>query len=186
MSRYSKKALYREVPEFKYYPDPEGTGAFGYARTVELCDCCGEYTDIYYKGPIYARGDVNYLCPNCIHSGKAAAALGCEFHDLAVCDKVRNKTAAEELLRRTPNYRAWQQERWLAHCDDYCAFVGYVGWREIRRMGIAEQIEADYIENGSHDIAAVRKMQNGGQMQGYLFRCLHCGDYRLYVDTEPK
>ena len=30
----------------------------------------------------------------------------------------------------------------------------------------------------------LRNMVDGGSVQGYLFRCLHCGKYRLWVDCD--
>ena len=27
-------------------------------------------------------------------------------------------------------------------------------------------------------------MQNGGGLQGYLFQCLHCGKYLLWMDCD--
>jgi len=64
----------------------------------------------------------------------------------------------------------WQQEYWIAHCDDYCAFVGYVGWKELVEMGIDNEMK--------------ECMYNEGSMQGYLFKCLHCGEHFLYVDCD--
>jgi uncharacterized protein CbrC (UPF0167 family) len=45
-----------------------------------------------------------------------------------------------------------------------------------------EEVEKDYIENGDMDIEIVKKCINNGHLQGYLFQCLSCGQYRLYVD----
>ncbi len=38
----------------------------------------------------------------------------------------------KELVERTPGYHGWQQELSLAHCGDFCAFIGYVGWNDIK------------------------------------------------------
>ena len=59
------------IPEFKYHPDPLGTGAFqqGEARR---CDCCGKQTEIWYEQPFYCEQDVECLCPQCIADGSAA------------------------------------------------------------------------------------------------------------------
>lgn len=48
------------------------------------------------------------------------------------------------MIHRTPGYCGWQQEYWIAHCDDYCAFVGYVGWKELVEMSINNEIEKNY------------------------------------------
>lgn len=179
--------MYTEIPAFKYYLNPEDDVAFVRVSQPVQCESCGEYVDCYYRGPLYAKRSINHICPACVQDGTAAATLGCSFHNRKFCDKLnRNVAANDELLHRTPCYSGWTQERWLAHCNDHCVFVGYVGWPEIRHMGIADKVEADYTANGEYDIETVkREMRDGGEMQGYLFRCLHCGAYRLHVDKEP-
>ena len=79
----------------------------------------------------------------------------------------------------------WQSQMWLAHCNDFCQFVDYVGWNDIVRMGIEKEIEEGYSKmEDSYDMDDVKEyLSNGGDMQGYLFRCLHCGKYRPWVDT---
>jgi hypothetical protein len=171
--------------KFKYHPDPIKTGAFKNDKTV-VCDCCGKETDVYYTHPFYAVGDIEALCPACIQSGAASEKYdGGEFQDSGNCDEVSDDDKLAELCERTPGYCGWQQEYWLAHCDDYCAFVGYVGWKEIVEMGLEAEIETDLEEEDSHgfDAAEIKKyLTNEGHMQGYLFRCLHCGKHRLYAD----
>ncbi len=39
----------------------------------------------------------------------------------------------KEFVERTPGYHGWQQEFWLAHCGDFCVFIGYVGWNDIEK-----------------------------------------------------
>ncbi|MFR5797553.1 MAG: CbrC family protein [Oscillospiraceae bacterium] len=80
----------------------------------------------------------------------------------------------------------WQQEYWIAHCDDYCAFVGYVGWKELVEMGINNEIEKNYNQElNGFELKDVKEcMYNEGSMQGYLFKCLHCGEHFLYVDCD--
>ena len=168
---------------FKYHPDPLKTGAFKDDK-AEICDCCKKSTNIYYEGPFYSSEEVKHLCPTCISTGEASKKFDGEFQDPASCDKVPKKEYVEELCRRTPGYRGWQQEYWLAHCDDFCAFIGYVGWNDLIEMGIDEQIEKDYIENGDMNIEIIKKCVSNGQLQGYLFQCLTCGQYRLYVDCD--
>ena len=146
-----------KIPEFKYHPDPIKTGAFSQ----------GEYR-------------------KCIANGMAASKFDGEFQDPESTDRVSNPDKLDELIHRTPGYFGWQQEYWIAHCDDYCAFVGYVGWKELVDMGIDGQIEKNYDQNlNGFDIKDVKEcMYNEGGMQGYLFRCLHCGEHFLYVDCD--
>lgn len=73
-----------------------------------------------------------------------------EFQDVANVDSVSDSQKLDELIHRTPGYCGWQQEYWIAHCDDYCAFVGYVGcvgWKELVEMGIDNEIEKITIKN---------------------------------------
>ena len=79
-----------------------------------------------------------------------------------------------------------KQEYWLAHCGDYCAFVGYVGMKELEEMGLSDSLEDIYRKDVSmFDIEDVRKyLENEGSMQGYLFKCLVCGKYLLYADCD--
>jgi len=171
-----------DLPKFKYHPNPIETRAFETVETV-ICDCCGKQTRIYYTGPFYAVDEVEYLCPDCIASGKAAKKFNGEFQDNRFIDQVDDEEKVDELIHRTPGYSGWQQEDWLAHCKDFCEFIGYVGWNELVEMGIADEVLVDYKENGVYSIENVKNhLVNGGAMQGYLFRCLHCGKYRIHID----
>lgn len=170
-----------KLPEFKYHPNPLETGAFKQDKAVE-CDCCKEETEIYYESGLYSEVEVEYLCPTCIHSGRASKEFDGEFtseiEDTNCC-----KEATDEVLKRTPNYVSWQGEMWLTHCNDCCAFVGYVGWDEIKdRLDEFVDLEED-LSGFAPDVEFLEKhMLNGGELQGYLFQCLHCKNYRLYAD----
>lgn len=172
------------LPTFKYHPDPIGTGAFQKGEPQE-CNCCGKQTDIWYSLPFYTEeDDIECICPECISNGKASIKFDGEFHSSHSTDKVSDPLKLDELIHRTPGYCGWQQEYWLAHCDDFCAFIGYVGWSELVSMGIDKEIEENYNEeiNGFNLDDVKKYMQNNGSMQGYLFKCLHCGKHLLYVD----
>ena len=113
----------------------------------------------------------------------AASKFDGEFQDSESTDRVSNPDKLDELIHRAPGYCGWQQEYWIAHCDDYCAFVGYVGWKELVDMGIDGEIEKKYDQNlNGFDIKEC--MYNEGGIQGYLFRCLYCGEHFLYVDCD--
>lgn len=183
LMRGKHKGEKMDIPRFKYHPDPIGTGAFiqGKERT---CDCCKKKTDIWYEAPFYSVEEVECLCPMCISSGAAAEKFDGEFQDAAAVDDVSDEKKLKELTRRTPGYTGWQQEYWIAHCDDYCAFLKYVGWADLVEMGLDGMIEKNYNQElNGFDIEDVKEnMTNGGSMQGYLFMCLHCGEFFLYVD----
>ena len=173
------------IPEFKYHPDPFKIEIFKRGEPCE-CECCGKMTDVWYTGPFYSEKDVGRFCPECIANGLAAEKFDGEFQDSTNCDKVSDPQKLDELVHRTPGYRAWQQEYWLAHCDDYCAFVGYVQWNDLVRMGLDKEVEETYRKdaNGYDDFEWVKLglIENG--LWGYLFKCLHCGKHLIYVDCD--
>ena len=168
---------------FKYHPDPIKTGMFKKDQPA-ACECCGKNTEIFYVGPFYSVEDVERICPDCISSGAAAEKFDGEFQDPMSLAKVSDDTKTDELIHRTPGYSGWQQEYWPAHCDDYCAFVGYVSWQDLVDMGIEKQV----LENYREDICMIpldsveEELSSG--MEGYLFQCLHCGKYFLYTDVD--
>ena len=173
------------LPTFRYHPDPLGTGAF-IKGDPQTCDCCGKQSEIWYESPFYSAEDVECICPDCIASGAAAEKFNGEFQDSANVDPVSDPEKLRELTERTPGYHGWQQEYWLAHCGDYCAFIGYVGWEDLEKMGIAEEIEQNYNQDiCGFDLSDIKNcMVNQGGLQGYLFRCLHCGAHLLYADCD--
>lgn len=117
----------RKLPVFKYHPDPLGTGAFSADKTVK-CDCCQQATDIYYESPFYSVADIDALCPWCIADGSASRKFEGEFQDSASVEGIDCEydddgefshtinpypdEMLDELVKRTPGYRGWQQEVW--------------------------------------------------------------------------
>jgi uncharacterized protein CbrC (UPF0167 family) len=133
---------------------------------------------------MYCREEVNVLCPQCISNGKAAEKYNGSFiQDAETIENGADKT--DELFHRTPGLNSWQGEHWLAHCNDYCVFIGDVGTKELEEMGIADEVFADYETMNEFDIETVRSyLEKAGGMAGYLFQCSHCGKYRLWVDAD--
>lgn len=175
------------LPTFRYHPDPIKTGAFTVSKVGEKCDCCGKMTNLVYTMPFYSVEDVNCLCPSCIASGKAAERFDGSFQDeMSIDEGVDDPERLEELIYRTPGYNSWQQERWRTHCGDFCAFVGYVGKKEIEEMGILEEILDDdiWFEISDEPRKLVNIMEKDGAIQGNLFQCLHCGRYLIWVDFD--
>ena len=171
------------LPKFIYHPNPLRTGAFKDDMNI-VCECCGKDTEIYYNGSIYCEQDISYLCPTCISSGKAAKKFDATFVQDA--DKLTTSDAKkdDELFRRTPGYESWQGEHWVVCCDDYCAFLGDVGTKELEEMGIADEVFEDYAKRGEYDDKMLSEhLVKAGDIAGYLFRCLHCKKYHIYVDA---
>ncbi|WLI78263.1 PF03691 family colicin E2 tolerance protein CbrC [Kosakonia sp. H02] len=188
----------RPLPVFKYHPQPLETGVFSEAKTV-TCACCAQSTSVYYTNPFYTTEDVDTLCPWCIADGSAATKFSGSFQDDCSIEGVESEFDEEgeftgiknpwseasltELTQRTPGYCGWQQEYWLAHCNDFCAFVGYVGWAEIAdKLDQFVDLQADCQAFGVDYQKLPEYLRDGGDCQGYLFRCLHCGKLRLWAD----
>jgi hypothetical protein len=174
----------RELPSFKYNP---GTIK---ARVIEerkaICPVCSKETNYVYVGPFYSREEVEGICPWCIKDGSAAKKYDGEFQDGCSCEEVDDVEYLDELIHRTPGYCGWQQESWLSHCGDFCAFIDYVGWKEIK--DIEEELEED-IEQIKDNMGITQEefeesLVNGGSHQGYLFRCVKCGKHRLTTDCD--
>lgn len=181
-----QEELLATLPFFRYHPNPLATGAFLETEEPVACSCCGEHTKIYYGGPFYSVEEVERLCPECIASGRAAEAFDGEFQDEASLDEgVDGPEKLDELIHRTPGYQGWQQEYWRAHCGDYCAFVGYVRCRDLKQMGIVEEVLDDGLwEEWGGNPEEFLESLDGGSIQGYLFQCLHCGKHLLWADCD--
>jgi len=184
LSRPGLDGRLKKIPVFKYHPDPFMTGAFYELDKAETCSCCGKPTFIRYKGPFYSLEEPGCLCPDCIANGMAAEKFDGEFQDECSVDEIDNPEGLEELIHKTPGYCGWQQEYWRAHCNDYCAFIGYAGSQELKEMGIMEEVLDDSLWNETAKDNIRNNMFNGSGMQGYLFRCLHCGRYLLWADCD--
>lgn len=169
-----------KIPYFKYHPDPLKTEVF--VKRSAVCPCCGKETSVVYEGPFYSEEEVENLCPDCIASGAAAEKYDGSFQDSESVDEVSDPSKLDELVCRTPGYCGWQQEYWRAHCDDYCAFVGYVGYEDLKKLGVLEEI----LEDPGLDLWARENLTalGNGALQGYLFRCLCCGKHLLHVDCD--
>lgn len=188
----------RPLPIFKYHPRPLETEAFMQDQII-TCICCQQQSNIYYKSPFYSRHTRGNLCPWCIADGSAAEKFEGSFQDESsiegveaefdsdgeFCD-IHNPYPQEqvnELIKRTPGYHGWQQAFWLAHCSDFCAFIGYVGWDEIKnQLDEFVDLPSDCANFGMEYSQLEKNLVNGGDCQGYLFRCLVCEKLRLWVD----
>ena len=160
------------------------TGAFEESTTGVVCDCCGKETHIFYTNPFFSVEDIAYLCPECIANGEAARKYDGSFQDdFSLDDGVDDLEKLDELIHRTPGYSGWQQEYWRAHCGDYCAFLGYVGARELRALGALEDVLDDPMWDEEQK-GMIRESVNGGHLQCYLFQCLHCGKHLVWMDFD--
>ena len=174
--------LSQSLPHFIYHPDPLATGAF-VEREAKVCPSCGKESNVYYALIPYCIDNIKNLCPFCIANGLAAEKFDAEFVQDAEWSGQTNPEKDKLLFCQTPGYSSWQGENWLSCCQDYCAYLGTVGTRELKAMGIAEQVLADYEERGEYqDIEEY--LVKDGSLCGYLFRCLHCQKYQIWVDAD--
>ena len=183
-TRASEKS--KALPHFCYHPDPFKTDVFKEDASV-LCECCEQATGVYYRGSIYCTADVKCLCPHCIASGAAATKFDAGFiqdADPLPPGATDAQAKTDELFKRTPGYFSWQGAHWLTCCDDYCEFLGDVGTKELQDLGALEEVFAEYALRGEFAVEDMRDcLVAGGDTAGYLFRCLHCGKYKIYVDA---
>ena len=177
----AKRERLKDLPKFRYHPNPLDTGAFkeGEAKT---CPCCGKKSTVYYSTMPYGIENVSYLCPLCISSGEAAKKYDATFIQDAEWKGEPDKEKDEELFCRTPGYISWQGEYWLSCCGDYCAYLGTVGTKELKAMDIADEVFEEYAaKNEFEDVEEY--LVKDGSLCGYLFTCLHCKKYHLWVDA---
>ena len=174
--------LSQSLPHFIYHPDPLATGAFVEGE-AKVCPSCGKKSNVYYNLLPYCIDNIENLCPFCIANGLAAEKFDAEFVQDAEWSEQTNPEKDKLLFCQTPGYSSWQGENWLSCCQDYCAYLGTVGTKELKEMGVAEQVLADYEERGEYqDIEEY--LVKDGSLCGYLFRCLHCQKYQIWVDAD--
>ena len=172
--------LLKKLPFFKYHPNPFETETFERVEKPLICECCEKPTNVVYSR-MYAVKDINCLCPVCISNGSAAKKFDGQF--IQDADLIDDIEKTKELFERTPGYYSWQGEYWLSCCNDYCEYLGNVGTSELEEMGIADEVFTEYEKRGEY--SEVRDyLTSDGSVVGYLFRCLHCKKYHLYVDAD--
>ncbi|MCU1492972.1 MAG: hypothetical protein JWO62_736 [Acidimicrobiaceae bacterium] len=122
------------LPVFRYHPDPVATGSVE-TSTVK-CVACEKKRGYVYVGPVYRQEDSDdNLCPWCIADGTAASKFDAAFTDVGwgVPDDVP-ASVLDEVSRRTPGFQSLQQDHWLYHCRNACAFLGQIGRRELENI----------------------------------------------------
>ncbi|MEU8874093.1 CbrC family protein [Streptomyces javensis] len=172
------------LPFFRYHPDPVASGSI--RRADERCACCERSTGWIYTASFYTAHEVDGpFCPWCIADGSAAERFEGEFADSYGLDGVSDEVLYE-VTRRTPGFRAWQDPHWLVHCRDAAAFVGEVGYTELRAHPEAlDQLRADMRIGGWHDGSRLERFLThlGEGATAMLFRCTVCGAHLCYADA---
>ena len=130
-------------------------------------------------GSVYSVAEVEFLCPWCIADGTAAQEFEADFTTVDGAPGDVPKPVLDEVVRRTPGFRGWQQERWLFHCDDAAEFLGRAGWAEVDALpGAVDSLRAE-----GWSAEHLPYLSAEGDLTGYLFRCRHCGIGLAYADA---
>ena len=91
-----------------------------------------------------------------------------------------------EITRRTPGYISWQQDCWVACCNDACEFHGDAPANEI--LGLDDEgLGALSTETGfsiADLVEIVRHYEPGGSPAFYKFVCRHCGRVKYNGDCD--
>lgn len=174
----------RELPIFKYFPDPVGNKSI--VKSKAICDCCNIKTGFIYEGPFFSRQNEPVLCPWCISSGMAAEKYNCVFTDCEFSKEEVTSEIYDELNKRTPGFTSWQDPNWLGHCHDGCAYLGMFGQNEL--ASVSEEIKNAVWEACSEHVSNKVDQQefyDSLDIDGataYVFKCLHCCLYLSYID----
>ncbi len=179
------------LPIFKYHPDSISTGSIQ-ARKAQ-CVCCEETREYIYVGSVYCRTNLDEaICPWCISSGLAHEKYGASFNDSASVGgydyflrKAVSQEVKAEVAYRTPGFCSWQQEKWLVHCGDACAFLGPAGKEEVEQYSsqeLLDSLRADMDMNEDEFRDYFNGLDKEYGPTAYIFRCLHCGTYMGYSD----
>lgn len=173
-------------PYFKYHPNAYQLDLF--VKEEGICSICHEERALKYEASFYAVEEPEYICPFCIADGRAAKKYEGEFNDYCGIEGVSpdpndpQSTIPQvmllEICERTPSYFSWQQEQWLTHCNEPCAFLGYADTESIApfREEIVSELDSSIAEETLDNI------RKDGDCVGYLFQCVQCGKHKLHVD----
>ena len=172
----------RSLPAFRYHPDPIATGAI--VESDETCLCCGEVGGFIYVLSFYAEKEIEAICPWCIESGRAAATFDGMFSDdWPLRQAGLSDDIVEEVTRRTPGFESWQQERWLAHCSDACAFLGDASKRDLQALSEGLGSMDDLQEWAREDyLRLLEYYEPKCSPAVYKFQCLHCKELIYGID----
>ncbi len=181
--RYAALSI-MELPTFRYHPDPIASGAI--VRENATCVCCERVVDHVYVASAYSIHEFDRnLCPWCIADGTAHKKFDVEFCDSYPLQNAGiNESIIAQVTSRTPGYISWQQEEWLSHCDDACAFLGDATSETIRNMTPKEMAPlcADHGVDAEWFAKVADTYEPGGQPAIYHFKCLVCNSNLFGMD----
>ena len=142
---------------FKYHPNIYEEDILVHGNGT--CQCCGKSVSEYIEH-LYASEDVDCICLQCVSDGSAAEKFDAEF--IADAEPVSDPKKTDELFHRTPGYLGWQDDYWLACCDDYCQYLGRVGNAELEELGIRDEVLQEYAQReDAYPLEDIEKMLRG-------------------------
>jgi len=163
------------LPTFRYHPDPIATGSI--EASDRACQICGQTRGFRYAVPVQCAAKVEAVCPWCIADGSAARKLDGRFSDGdPLIEAGVAPAAVDEVMYRTPGYSSWQQEIWMAHCGDACAFLGDASKEELVALAgpdLDALLERELLRDSDWR-GLVSGYVPGGDPAVHHFRCLHC------------
>lgn len=173
------------LPIFKYHPDPLSTGSI--IQSDAKCSVCGESKGYIYTSTVYCVADLeNEICPWCLADGSAAQKFDAAFcDDTPLVEAGLAASIIQEVTTRTPGYDTWQQDVWLAHCADACAFLGDASKEDVRTIA-AEGLPfvgGEWIDQKTMR-AIAQNYHPKGSPAFYKFKCLHCGKLLYAMDFD--
>ena len=153
-----------------------------------MCPCCEQRRSHIYGGPIYAREEIEEVCPWCIADGSAARKWAAQFNDVIRLPDAVPKAVIQEILERTPGFETWQGNSWLFSEDDAMIFVGEVVGKDLLKENNAEKTEAclealrEWNFEPDEAIDVLKQIVRGGQPAIYLFQDRQSGKFSAYAD----
>lgn len=123
-------------------------------------------------------------------SGKV---LKYEFNLSDCIEPCSNSDAKTEVIYKTPTVFSMQEFLWPSCCDDLCRYEGNLAdeWHDVSK--IESEIDPLIIEAVKRNETFVEIGRPLGELiealnQNYagvlVFRCLHCGEYRVIIDLD--
>ncbi len=178
----------QSLPEFRFHLNPLQTGSL-VAEEGE-CECCENFVNYLYRGPVYSEEEILSLCPWCIASGNAARKFSATFTSVESGSNKIFKLLINEVEKNTLGFAGWQSERWLTCCDQPCEYLGKGGLAEMEALGVdakeslSQSIikEAGYALNSQEAQDYLNILMKEEDPTAYFFRCLTCLKYHAYSD----
>ena len=177
-----------DLPNFRYFADPVASGAIGPSENV--CSCCSERRGLAYLGNVHPRAangvEPETICAWCLADGSAARKFNLEFvRRRALSGEILRDEVLVELTTKTPAFAAWQEPKWICHCQDACVFHGDLSLEEAQNPNwtaaaefLGESVEA--AKSLWSEIAANYRPADPSVLK---FVCRHCRKVFYQLDS---